>query len=158
MAFEREVFTYPQFSRRNPFKTLVSAEGGGPRFENLLLLGILYSPFAGESIAVFGEGTRTTNPAGAAGRGTVTVELTGGTYRVREGTTLGNLSMNDIRFPRPVHHGDTLRAQTTILAKRESRSKPDRGVVTFAHRAFNQRGEEVAYCERVGMMLKRPAA
>ena len=74
------------------------------------------------------------------------------------GTTLGNLSMNDIRFPRPVHHGDTLRAQTTILAKRESRSKPDRGVVTFAHRAFNQRGEEVAYCERVGMMLKRPAA
>jgi len=74
------------------------------------------------------------------------------------GTTLGNLSMTDIRFPRPVFHGDTLRAETTILAKRASRSKPDRGVVTFAHRAFNQRGEEVAYCERVGMMMKRPEA
>ncbi len=73
------------------------------------------------------------------------------------GTTLGNLSMTDIRFPRPVFHGDTLRAETTIVDKRESRSKPDRGVVTFAHRAFNQRDEEVACCERVGMMMKRPA-
>ncbi len=59
LAFEREVFAYPEYDRRNPFKTLLSAEGGGPRFDNLLLLGILYSPFPGESIALFGEGTRT---------------------------------------------------------------------------------------------------
>ena len=51
LAFEREVFTYPEYARRNPFKTLLAADGGGPRFESLLLLGILYSPFAGESIA-----------------------------------------------------------------------------------------------------------
>lgn len=73
------------------------------------------------------------------------------------GTTLGNLSMTNIRFPIPVFHGDTLRAETTIMDKKESQSKPDRGVVSFAHRAFNQRNEEVAYCERVGMMMRQPA-
>ena len=93
LAFEREVFTYPEYSRRNPFKTLLTAEGGGPRFENLLLLGILYSPYAGESVAVFGEGTRTVNPAAPGVPESVTVELTGGTYRVREGATIGSLTV-----------------------------------------------------------------
>ena len=87
---------YPEYVRRNPFKTLLSAEGGGPRLENLLLLGILYSPFPGESIALFGEGTRTVNPASPAGPETVTVELTGGTYRVSEGATLGSLTVSSI--------------------------------------------------------------
>lgn len=73
------------------------------------------------------------------------------------GTTLGNLSMNNIRFPRPVFHGDTLRVETEITGKKESTSKPDRGVVFFTHRAFNQRDEEVAYCERAGMMMRKPA-
>jgi len=73
------------------------------------------------------------------------------------GTTLGNLSMTNIRFPLPVFHGDTLRAETEILDTKASRSKQDRGVVFFAHRAFNQRDEEVAYCERAGMMMRRPA-
>ena len=100
LAFEREVFAYPQYERRNPFRTLVSAEGGGPRFESLLLLGILYSPFVGESIAVFGEGSRTINPATAAAPQSVTVDLTGGTYRVREGATLGNLTVRSIERDR----------------------------------------------------------
>ena len=73
------------------------------------------------------------------------------------GTTLGNLSMTNIRFPIPVFHGDTLRAETTITDKKISQSKPDRGVVFFAHRAFNQRNEEVAYCDRAGMMMCKPA-
>ncbi len=73
------------------------------------------------------------------------------------GTTLGNLSMTNIKFPIPVFHGDTLRAETEILDKKESKSKADRGVVFFAHRAYNQRNEEVAYCERAGMMIRRPA-
>ena len=72
------------------------------------------------------------------------------------GTTLGNLSMTDVRFPVPVFHGDTLRAETAILEKRASRSKLDRGVVTFGHTAYNQRDEEVAYCRRAGMMMRRP--
>jgi hypothetical protein len=63
LAFEREVFAYPEYDRRNPFKTLLTEDGGGPRFESLILIGILYSPFAGESLALFAEGTRTVAPA-----------------------------------------------------------------------------------------------
>lgn len=72
------------------------------------------------------------------------------------GTTVGNLGMTEVRFPKPVFHGDTLRATTTIKEKRESKSRPTMGIVVFEHRAFNQRDEEVAYCLRAGLMLKKP--
>lgn len=88
LAFEREVFVYPEYARRNPFRTLLTVDGGGPRFESLLLLGILFSPFAGESVALFGEGSRSID-----GAGTISVELTGDTYRVREGDTLGSVTI-----------------------------------------------------------------
>ncbi|MCZ6628942.1 MAG: MaoC family dehydratase [SAR324 cluster bacterium] len=68
------------------------------------------------------------------------------------GTTIGNLGMTEVRFPKPVFHGDTLRARTTILAKRESKSRPNQGIVEFEHVGINQRGEEVAYCKRTGLM------
>jgi acyl dehydratase len=71
------------------------------------------------------------------------------------GTTLGNLGMFDVAFPNPVFPGDTLRGQTTILEKRESRTRADRGVVEFLHEGYNQRGELVARCRRTGMMLKK---
>ena len=74
------------------------------------------------------------------------------------GTTIANLGMSDTRFPNPVFHGDTIRASSTILRKRESKSKPDRGIVWFEHRGINQRGEIVHVCERKGMMMKRPVA
>ena len=74
------------------------------------------------------------------------------------GTTLGNLSMTNIRFPAPVFHGDTIRVETEITDKKLSRSKPDRGVVHFVHRAYNQDDVEVAYCERAGMMMCKPSA
>ena len=73
------------------------------------------------------------------------------------GTTVGNLGMTDVVFRNPVFHGDTLTSRTRILEKRESRSRPDVGIVTFEHWATNQRGEEVARCRRQGMMRKRPA-
>lgn len=73
------------------------------------------------------------------------------------GTTIGNLGMTDTRFPKPVFHGDTLRSVTTIKDKRESKSRPNAGIVVFEHRAFNQRGEEVAYCLRSGLMKKKEA-
>ena len=73
------------------------------------------------------------------------------------GTTVGNLGMTDVVFRNPVFHGDTLTARTRILEKRDSRSRPDVGIVTFEHWATNQRGEEVARCRRQGMMRKRPA-
>ncbi len=72
------------------------------------------------------------------------------------GTTIANLGMTDVRFANPVFHGDTLRAVTTVIEKRESKSRPDAGIVTFEHRALNQRDEEVAFCTRAGLMLKRP--
>src|ERR1700691_3450225 len=54
--------------------------------------------------------------------------------------------------------GDTLRAETTVAEKRESRWRPDAGIVVFDHRCFNQRAEEVAYCKRSALMRKRPAS
>ncbi|HEY8509795.1 MAG TPA: MaoC family dehydratase [Steroidobacteraceae bacterium] len=77
-------------------------------------------------------------------------------YDTTFGTTLGNLGWEEVKFPRPVKVGDTLRVQTKVLAKRESQSRKDSGIVTFEHRAFNQHDEEVASCKRAALMLKRP--
>ena len=71
------------------------------------------------------------------------------------GTTLGNLGFEKMEFPRPVFLGDTLTAETEIVGKRESRSKPDRGIVTFEHRGHNQRGELVCRMTRLGMMMRK---
>jgi acyl dehydratase len=72
------------------------------------------------------------------------------------GTTIGNLGMTDVRFPKPVFHGDTLRVQTKVVSVRESKSRPDAGIVEFLHTAFNQRGEVVAQCTRQALMRKKP--
>ncbi len=73
------------------------------------------------------------------------------------GTTLGNLGMTDIRFAKPVFHGDTIRVVTRIKDMRESKSRPNAGLVVFEHFGYNQRGEEVTYVVRTGMMMKRPS-
>ena len=73
------------------------------------------------------------------------------------GTTLGNLGMTDIRFKHPVFHGDTIRVVTRIREMRESKSRPDAGLIVFEHIGFNQRDQEIAYCVRTGLMRKRPA-
>lgn len=72
------------------------------------------------------------------------------------GTTIGNLGMTDVRFRNPVFIGDTIRVVTGIRDMRESRSRADAGIVHFEHTGFNQRGQEVAYCLRTGLMRKRP--
>ena len=72
------------------------------------------------------------------------------------GTTVGNLGMTDVKFPKPVFHGDTLHCTTEVLSRRESRSRPDVGIVEFLHKAFNQHGDLVAECKRQAMMHKRP--
>jgi acyl dehydratase len=74
------------------------------------------------------------------------------------GTTVANLGMTDVKFPKPVFHGDTIRVTTEVVGKRESRSRPDAGIVELLHRAFNQNGEMVAECRRQAMMRRRPAA
>ena len=73
------------------------------------------------------------------------------------GTTVGNLGFEKVEFPKPVFIGDTLRAETEVLALRESRSRPGQGIATFEHRAHNQRGELVMRCQRAALMLKKPA-
>ena len=73
------------------------------------------------------------------------------------GTTVANLGMTDVNFPKPLFHGDTVRVETRVIGKRESKSRPTQGIVTFDHTAFNQHGDEVARCRRQALMLKRPA-
>lgn len=72
------------------------------------------------------------------------------------GTTIGNLGMTDVKFPKPVFHGDTLKMRSEIVSKRESKSRPDAGIVEFKHQAINQRGELVAECVRQAFMRKKP--
>ena len=72
------------------------------------------------------------------------------------GTTIANLGMTDVRFPKPVFHGDTLRARSIVRAKRLSRSRPNAGIVEFEHQGINQHGETVAICRRSGLMKCRP--
>jgi len=72
------------------------------------------------------------------------------------GTTVANLGLSDVRFPKPVFHGDTLRVRTVVRGKRRSQSRPNAGIVEFEHQGINQRGETVAVCRRVGLMKCRP--
>ena len=73
------------------------------------------------------------------------------------GTTLGNLGFKEVTFPAPVSIGDTLRAETEVLEKRESASRPNAGVVRFEHRGYNQNGVLVTKIHRVALMMKQPA-
>jgi len=73
------------------------------------------------------------------------------------GTAVANLGWDEVRFPKPVFIGDTLNVVTQVLELRESKSRPDAGIVTFLHQAFNQRGELVASCKRSGLQRKKPA-
>ncbi|WP_028080801.1 MaoC family dehydratase [Solimonas soli] len=73
------------------------------------------------------------------------------------GTTVANLGMTDTRFPKPVFAGDTLRSQTTVVEIRESKSRPNAGIVTFRHEGYNQDDELVCTTLRQALMLRRPA-
>jgi acyl dehydratase len=74
------------------------------------------------------------------------------------GTTIANLGMSDVRFPAPLFEGDTIRCTTEVAGRRESKSRPDAGIVEFIHRAYRQDGVLVAECRRQAFMRKRPAA
>jgi acyl dehydratase len=74
------------------------------------------------------------------------------------GTTIANLGMSEVKFPAPLFEGDTVSATTEVTAKRESKSRPEAGLIEFLHRAFNQDGTLVAECRRTALMRRRPAA
>jgi acyl dehydratase len=71
------------------------------------------------------------------------------------GTLVANLGYDQLRFPNPVFVGDTLRSETECVAVRESNSRPNAGIVTWAHRSFNQRNELVCECTRTALLLKK---
>jgi len=72
------------------------------------------------------------------------------------GTTVANLGWDEVRFPKPLFPGDTIHIETEVLELRDSKSRPDNGIVIFAHRAFNQDDELVGECKRSALMLRVP--
>lgn len=72
------------------------------------------------------------------------------------GTLVANLGYDSLKFPNPVFIGDTLRSETECIAVRTSKSRPNAGIVTWAHRSFNQRDELVCECTRTALLLKKP--
>ena len=74
------------------------------------------------------------------------------------GLAIANLEIETLQHKKPTFHGDTIYAETRVLAKLESSSKPDRGIVSVETFGYNQRGEEVCYFKRKVMVPKREAA
>ena len=77
-------------------------------------------------------------------------------YETTLGTAVANLGWDEVRFPRPLFHGDTIRVQSEVVEVRDSKSRPENGIVIFEHRAYNQRDELVASCKRSGLILRKP--
>lgn len=73
-----------------------------------------------------------------------------------QGTIVANLGYENVAHPQPVFHGDTLYVETEIVAKRESRSRPEAGIVTMKHTGRNQNGVVVIEVTRAALFLKRP--
>ena len=77
-------------------------------------------------------------------------------YETTHGTAVANLGFEEIAFPAPVFHGDTIHARSEVVSARESSSRPTQGLVVFDHTAFNQDDVVVARCRRSALMHKRP--
>jgi acyl dehydratase len=73
------------------------------------------------------------------------------------GTLVANLGYDEVRFPKPVFVGDTLTCESEVTALRESASRPNAGIVTWEHRARNQRGETVCTFTRTALLQRKPA-
>ncbi|MBF6298612.1 MaoC family dehydratase [Nocardia amamiensis] len=76
--------------------------------------------------------------------------------QLTQGTIVANLGFSEIAFPKPLFHGDTMYAETVVTGKRESKSRPGEGIVTFAHTARNQHGDIVATAVRKTLVRKAP--
>ena len=144
-----EEFTIGQVFRHQPGRTVTEAD-------NVLFTTMTMNPQPLHLDAAFASqtefGQRLVNSLLTLG---IAVGLSVGDTTL--GTTVANLGFDKIEFPKPVFHGDTLYVETEIMDKRESRSRPDAGVVFFEHRATNQRDELVARIRRAGLMRKKPA-
>jgi hypothetical protein len=95
LVFERELFRYPAFQRRNPFVPLEGAQGG-IRFEQLSLIGVMYSPDPAASVAILSTGGVTVNADGT------TAPVQGDAYNVKVGQTIGNTTIREIQRDRVI--------------------------------------------------------
>jgi acyl dehydratase len=73
------------------------------------------------------------------------------------GTTVANLGWDEVRFPHPLFHGDTIHVESEVLDRRDSKSRPANGIVVFAHRAYNQNDVLVGECKRSALMMRKPS-
>ena len=73
------------------------------------------------------------------------------------GTLVANLGYDELTFPAPVFVGDTLRSESHVLSLRDSKSRPNAGIVTWEHKSFNQRNELVCRCTRSALIMRKPA-
>lgn len=71
-------------------------------------------------------------------------------------TLIANLGYDKVVMPKPVFIGDTLRARTEVIERRESRSRPNADIVTFCHELLNQRDEIVCQCTRTALLKRTP--
>lgn len=78
-------------------------------------------------------------------------------HELTHGTTVANLGFETVNFPAPLFHGDTLHCESEVLSVRPSKSQPERGIVSFEHRAFNQHDVLVCAATRNALMHRRPA-
>jgi acyl dehydratase len=72
-------------------------------------------------------------------------------------TTIANLGFESVAFPKPVFHGDTIRAETHVIAARASASRPSAGIVTLEHVAVKQTDDIVAVARRSALVRRRPS-
>jgi acyl dehydratase len=73
------------------------------------------------------------------------------------GTLVANLGYDKVVMPKPVFIGDTLRGRSKVIDLKDSRSRPNAGIVTFEHSMLNQRGEVVCQCTRTALIFRKPA-
>ncbi len=78
-------------------------------------------------------------------------------HEATHGTTIANLGFGEVSFPAPLFPGDTVHAETEVVGSRDSGSRPDAGITTFEHRAFNQEDVLVCKATRTALMHRRPA-
>jgi hypothetical protein len=120
LVFNREVFQYPSFTRRNPFRPLLAAEGG-PRFEQLSLIGVVYSNNPAESVAVLSTGGVTMNEDGTMS------PVEGDAYYVKAGERVGNVTVRQIlrdRVEVTVTEFDEQISRTMVFASRRQGGTP----------------------------------
>ena len=135
--------------RHQPHRTVTETD-------NLLISALTHNP---QPLHLDGEYAGATEFGRIVVNGTFTFALMIG-ISVAEttlGTLVANLGYDKLVMPKPVFIGDTLRVESEVLSLRPSKSRPDAGLATFAHRAINQRNDVVCACERTALLQRRPA-